>query len=123
MSGDMPDWLSALMPTLDEEPLQKAAPEEKKEEAGPMPVAGQTTLRATPAAPAPTPEPRDAMDDLRSQVAVQTEPQATPKKSRSSRTFGGLLPWQVFFLSVLLFLDVAIIGMLFLVMLERVVLP
>ncbi len=121
----MPDWLSALMPTADEEPQPKAVLEDE----APLPVVGQAARRTAPPTP-PTPEAGDALDDLRSQVAVpDAAPPAAPKKSRSARsarsarTFGGLLPWQVFFLSVLLFLDVAIIGMLFLVMLERVVLP
>ena len=65
------------------------------------------------------------MADLRSQVAVEAPPPApSPRRTRArSRYVFGLLPWQVFFLSVLMFLDVAVIGMLFLVMLGRVVLP
>lgn len=63
------------------------------------------------------------MADLRSQVAVEeTAPSPSVRRTRSRYVFG-LLPWQIFFLSVLMFLDVAVIGMLFLVMLGRVVLP
>ncbi len=118
MSSDMPDWLSELMPVADEEPLQKAAPED----AGLMLLHtdAKASRRAAPQEAAP--ENVDVMDDLRSQVAAQEAASVVvPKKARSRYVVGGLLPWQAFFLSVLLFLDVAVIGMLFLVMLERVV--
>jgi hypothetical protein len=120
MSGDMPDWLSELMPVSEEEePLQKAAPEDKN--VIPLRTDAQASQRARPQEAAP--EGVDLMDDLRSQVAAQeVAPVVAPKKVRSRYVLGGLLPWQAFFLSVLLFLDVAIVGMLFLVMLGRVVL-
>lgn len=120
MSSDMPDWLSELMPAADEEPPQKAAPEDA--DLMPLHTDAKSSLRARPQEAAP--EDVDMMDDLRSQVVAQeTAPVVAPKKARSRYVLGGLLPWQVFFLSVLLFLDVAVVGMLFLVMLERVVLP
>lgn len=112
MSGDMPDWLAGLVSNTDEEEEQ--------------PQAAVSPFQVDAARSQPTaPESVDLMADLRSQVA---EADAAPlpvakKKSRSRYVVGGLLPWQLFFLSVLMLLDVAVIGMLFLVMLGRVVLP
>ncbi len=121
MSSDMPDWLSELMPVSDEdEPLQKAAPAS----AGVRPLPPEATPAQRTRPPEAAPASVDLMDDLRSQVAAQeTAPAVAPKKARSRSRYvaGGLLPWQAFFLSVLLFLDVAVIGLLFLVMLGRVV--
>lgn len=93
MSDEL-DWLSDLVP-------------KKTEEASP---------------PETAPETVDLLDDLREEMAVmETAPVA--EKSRAQRRVGGMLPWQVFFLSVLMFLDVAIVGLLFLVMLGRIVIP
>ncbi len=89
------------------------------------------------ARPEPAEEPEEAgldlMADLRSQmdvpeVAAPTAAElARPKARRQPRSSGGmelsLLPWQQFVLSVLLFLDVTIIGLLFLVMLGRIAIP
>jgi len=98
MSSDTPDWLSELTPRSEDESETENEPTDSL----------------------------DLMADLRNQIDVAEE--ATPPKE--SRTRGrsrnidlGLLPWQQFFLSVLLFLDVAIVGLLFLVMLGRMVIP
>jgi hypothetical protein len=125
MSNDMPDWLAGLVSAPEDEDddqfLTAAAP--------PQTGAVQPQV-ATPQAQAAVTQPQvgafedeDIMADLRSQVVAE-EPTPTPSVRRTrSRYIFGLLPWQVFFLSVLMFLDIAVIGMLFLVMLGRVVLP
>ncbi|HOU13181.1 MAG TPA: hypothetical protein PKZ84_08685 [Anaerolineae bacterium] len=121
MSSDMPDWLSELVSVSDDdEPLQKAAPAS----ASVMPLIPDASPPQRARPPEPAPANVDLMDDLRSQVAAQeAAPAVAPKKARPRSRYvaGGLLPWQAFFLSVLLFLDVAVIGLLFLVMLGRIV--
>lgn len=113
MSGDMPDWLRGLAPDMEDE--------------------------ETPAAPAPVlaEEPEneglDLMADLRNQMDVAETPEPTaadlarPRPGRQTKATTkselSLRPWQQFVLSVLLFLDVAIIGLLFLVMLGRIAIP
>ncbi len=127
MSSEMPDWLAGLVSAPEDEdedqPLIAAvAPPQARavqpQVAAPQP---QTTARPT----ASVFEEEDLMAGLRSQVAEE-EPAPAPstrrKRSRSRYVFG-LLPQQIFFLSVLMFLDVAVIGLLFLVMLGRIVLP
>ena len=67
------------------------------------------------------------MDDLRSQMDAEdiiapAEEVSRPSRKRASLELG-MRPWQRFFLSVLLFLDVAIVGLLFLIILGRIVIP
>lgn len=94
MSDEL-DWLSDLVPKTEEAP-----------------------------APDTVPENVDMLDDLREEMVVtEPAPVAAANRPRVGRSIGGLLPWQVFFLSVLMFLDVAIVGLLFLVMLGRIVIP
>lgn len=67
------------------------------------------------------------MDDLRDQidtadVITPAEEASISRRKRASFEFG-MHPWQLFFLSVLLFLDVAIVGLLFLIILGRIVIP
>lgn len=98
MSNDMSDWLSELTPRSEDEDRTENEPTDSL----------------------------DLMADLRNQMDV-TEEAPPPRESRPptrSRNIDlGLLPWQQFFLSMLLFLDVAIVGLLFLVMLGRMVIP
>ena len=67
------------------------------------------------------------MDDLRSQMDAEDIITPADEVSRASRRRAslefGMLAWQRFFLSVLLFLDVAIVGLLFLIILGRIVIP
>jgi len=124
MSSDMPDWLAGLVSAPededDDQPLTAAA---QPQVAAAPPQAAASPSQATARPQVGAFEDEDMMADLRSQVAVE-EPVPAPSARRTrSRYIFGLLPWQVFFLSVLMFLDVAVIGMLFLVMLGRVVLP
>jgi hypothetical protein len=128
MSSDMPDWLAGLV----------SAPEDEDEDQPLTATARPQVGTVQPQVAAPQPqaparaqmgvfEDEDIMADLRSQVAEEEiVPSPSAKRGRSrtrSRYVFGLLPWQVFFLSLLMFLDVAVIGMLFLVMLGRVVIP
>lgn len=118
MSGDMPDWLAGLV----------SAPEDEDEDQ-PLTAAAwpqASAVQSQVAAPQPQVsvfEAEDMMADLRSQVAEEVPAQTSRSRRSRSRKVFGLLPWQIFLLSLFMFLDVAVIGMLFLVMLGRVVLP
>jgi hypothetical protein len=125
MSSDMPDWLAGLVSAPeDEDDDQLLAVPTRPQASVAQPQVAMPQPQAVAAQPqAVVFEDADMMADLRSQV-VADEPTPTPAVSRRrSRYVFGLLPWQIFFLAVLMFLDVAVIGMLFLVMLGRVVLP
>ncbi len=94
MSAEMPDWLNDLQSGLEESPASEEA------------------------------EGQDSLDALRLQVAPAEE-EVTPAPSakrtglRSPRVLRGFTAQQRFILALLLFLDVAFIGFLFLVMLGR----
>ncbi|HNT76525.1 MAG TPA: hypothetical protein PKH77_16050 [Anaerolineae bacterium] len=113
MSGDIPDWLRGLAPDGEEDEDISIAPTLIQEE--------------------PEEEPVNLMDDLRNQIegSATLPPTAAelarPTAKRRAKTTGGLAfnlrPDQQFILSVLLFLDVVIIGLLFLVMLGRIAIP
>ena len=124
MSSDMPDWLADLVSAPededDDQPLTAAA----RPQASVVQPQAVAPPQATAVQPQTTPFKDEAlMADLRSQVVVD-EPAPAPSTRRTrSRYIFGLLPWQIFFLTVLMFLDVTVIGMLFLVMLGRVVIP
>lgn len=125
MSSDMPDWLAGLVSAPeneDEDQFLVAAERPQTSVRQPQVIAGQSQVLTH--SQASTLENEAVMADLRSQVAgeEETAPASSTMRSRSRYVFG-LLPWQIFFLSVLMFLDVAVIGMLFLVMLGRLVLP
>ncbi|MEJ5311692.1 MAG: hypothetical protein WHX52_18170 [Anaerolineae bacterium] len=121
MSNDMPDWLAGLV----------SAPENEDEDQLLTAAVTQPQARSVqPQIAAPQPqasagvfEAEELMADLRSQVAAQEPAASTATRRRRSRYAFGMLPQQIFFLSVLMFLDVAVIGLLFLVMLGRIVLP
>ena len=125
MSDDMPDWLAGLVSAPEDEDDDQllAATVQPQASAVQPQVAAPQPQTAVPQ-PQIVFEDGDLMADLRSQVAVEEEPAlAPPARQTRSRYVFGLLPWQIFFLAVLMFLDVAVIGLLFLVMLGRVVLP
>ena len=110
MSDDL-DWLSDLVAGGEDEAAEEASSPEILPAVAPF------------ASSEPEPE-LDLMDDLRSEIVTdEEEPTVVGASPRPPRTFGGLKPPQLFFLSVLLFLDVAVIGLLFLVMLGRIVFP
>ncbi|MBN1875371.1 MAG: hypothetical protein JXA33_14170 [Anaerolineae bacterium] len=106
MSNAFPDWLRDLAPEDDE------------------PLASQPAMTIQQSVDV---EDEGMMDDLRRQMgAVDTEPgpeTARPAVSSGASNFGGLVAWQRFVLSLFLFLDVAVVGMMFLVMLGRIVIP
>ncbi len=121
MSSDMPDWLRDLskgITNADEdmsmEPELEAEPEPE-----------------LPAAPDPMADLRSQMggDEFESVEAMPEPVRAAPRPRRrrggsgNKRNALGLLPWQGFFLSVLLFFDIAFVGLLFLVMLQRIAIP
>jgi len=82
----------------------------------------QDFAEVTPTAIEPETE-AELMDALRSQVEADDLGEiAEPDAPRRALNIGipGLLPWQQLVLAVLLFLDVVVIGLLFLVMLGRI---
>jgi len=125
MSSDMPDWLAGLVSAPEDEdedqPLTAAVAQPQARVVQPQAAASppQATVRST----ASVFEEEDLMAGLRSQVATAEPTPAPATRRKRSRYVFGLLPAQIFFLSVLMFLDVAVIGLLFLVMLGRIVLP
>lgn len=125
MSSDMPDWLAGLVSAPEDEdedqPMTATVAQPQGRVVQPQAVAPspQATVRPT----ASVFEEEDLMVGLRSQVAAEEPAPARAIRRRRSRYVFGLLPAQIFFLSVLMFLDVAVIGLLFLVMLGRIVLP
>lgn len=109
MSDDM-DWLSELVPASGDEAVEENVPET-------VPAVG-------PGEEVVSEAPVDLLSDLRGEmVTAGEEAAAVSEEPRPRRTLGGLLPWQIFFLSVLFFLDIVVIGLLFLVMLGRIVIP
>lgn len=111
MSDDM-DWLSALVTGGDDEAEEQSPPE-----------ITPAVESFEPEPPVPEPEPEMGLvNDLRNEMVTEEEA-VLEAEPRSRRSLGGLKPVQLFVLSVLLFLDVAIIGLLLLVMTGRVVLP
>ena len=125
MSSDMPDWLAGLVSAPeDEDDDQFLAASVRPQASVAQPQVAMPQPQAVVAQPqAVVFEDADMMADLRGQVVVDEPTPAPVARRRRSRYVFGLLPWQIFFLSVLMFLDVAVIGMLFLVMLGRIVLP
>lgn len=93
---DLPDWLRELTP-------------QETDDAGAAATTPGWLHAVTPEAPA----------------APQESAAPQPSRRRRSRrsTSGGLQPWQRFVLALLLFLNVALIGLLLLTMLERIVIP
>jgi hypothetical protein len=139
--SDIPDWLRELADESEyEEPLEGdlSADDVRTE-----PVVGEASVDAVDRASEPevTPsEPQaeiqsqasdqddlELMEELRSQVdAEEDEDTDSPSPGLSFSLddvlIGGLEPVQQFVLAVLLFLDVLVIGLLFLVMLGRIAL-
>ncbi len=102
MSSDVPDWLNELAPRSDEETQADVEDAEAND--------------------------IDLMSDLRSQMETSeetetNEPRRTARRRQNRQLELNLLPWQRFFLSILLFLDVTVVGLLFLVMLGRITIP
>lgn len=93
---DLPDWLRELTP-------------QETDDAGTAATTPGWLHEVPPEAPAAPPEPAAPRTSRR-------------RRSRRSAT-GGLQPWQRFVLALLLFLNVAIIGLLLLTMLGRIAIP
>ena len=127
--GEIPDWLIELAENADKDDSEQTG-----ENITEMLSEGQTEVLPEPP-PVYTPEsgfleePVTLMDELRSQVDAipeeedhrEREPDAA--KPRKPISFAGMVPWQLAVLSIMLFLDIAIIGLLFLTMLGRISFP
>ena len=142
--SDIPDWLRELASESDEEDSLEgdAQPESDADELTVVedtapevevsPEEGETEAEISVSESAdeiqPTPrEPDDLglMEQLRSQVDSGQEeesesPSPGPSFSLDDVLIGGLEPVQQFVLAVLLFLDILVIGLLFLVILGRI---
>ncbi|TFG65711.1 MAG: hypothetical protein E4H27_10610 [Anaerolineales bacterium] len=109
--GEIPSWLIELAESAenDDADLPPNQPTEQIPESGYLE------------------EPVTLMDELRSQVEPMPEEQLhnEPDKNEPKKqiSLAGMLPWQQAVLSVMLFLDIAVIGLLFLAMLGRIAIP
>jgi hypothetical protein len=134
--SDIPDWLMELAAQQEDDdedsgPAQAPEPAEPSWEsreigsAGTRPRPEERAAVSESDASGDDDASLDMMSALRNQVEIdQEEEAASEQRARDSRfRIPGLVPWQQFVLSVLLFMDIAVIGMLFLVMLGRVVIP
>ena len=134
--GDIPDWLVELAAQQGQDDEEDETEwdflrAEPSEAPLPVPDVGSDLLSDSSAASqAPSPDEElvegDLMAALRSQVELE-EPEELPVAAAAKHHLdfrvAGMLPWQQFVLAILLFLDVAVIGLLFLVMLGRVGIP
>lgn len=136
--SDIPDWLVELAAQQgeggEEEQGQEGQEDTAFEDALSAEAETQTDVLPDVAALTPLedegsspPEETDLVQELRSQVAVEGPLAASEEvgafSDRHRGVLVGLQPWQQFVLALLLFLDVAVIGLLILVMLGRVVIP
>ncbi len=137
--SDIPDWLRELATESDQEgalggdsSVQDEGSEPAVNERSAESVDSPPIVEITPAAEIPDEalsqptdqDELDLMEQLRSQVDVEEEEVAESSSpglsfSIDDLLIGGLEPIQQFVLAVLLFLDVLVIGLLFLVMLGR----
>jgi hypothetical protein len=130
--GEIPDWLIELAENADNEDNQDSeATEQITEELSETVISPQAeVIPETRSSPPPQSgfleEPVTLMNELRSQVepfGEEVDDKPTPLKPRKSVTFAGMVPWQLAVLTVLLFLDITIIGLLFLTILGRISIP
>jgi len=112
--GEIPSWLIELAESADNEESDQVINQEPITLEEPQPESGFLE------------EPVTLMEELRSQVEVEPEsvepvvedsPEGEPRKQIS---LAGMVPWQLAVVSVLLFLDILVIGLLFLAMLGNI---
>ena len=125
--GEILDWLIELAENADNEDSEQIREEFTETHTG------QQTEALPESPPSYVPEsgfleePVTLMDELRSQVEPlpEEELKSEPTKELPGKPvrFAGMVPWQLAILSIMLFLDIAIIGLLFLTMLGRIALP
>lgn len=135
--SDIPDWLVELAAQggQDEEDTEATVGAEdalEGEAADSFMFATEPERLVKPEEMTPSAEeseegaPEDLMESLRSQMeaeaALEDMEEAEPRRSINLR-IPGLLAWQQLVLTVLLFLDVIVIGLLFLVMTGRMAIP
>lgn len=98
--SDMPDWLRELAVDRDQDDLEAELP----------------SLELRPEAEEPAPD--AFVGELRDQFDAGPAVELADA-TRRPRTLAGMRPWQVFVLTLLLFLNIAVIGCLFLTVLGR----
>ena len=133
--GEIPDWLIELAENAENEDTEQIR-EELTESLADQPTESlpeQPTEIAIESPLTQVPdsgfleEPVALMDELRSQVEPQfaEELQDEPPAERLKKpiSFAGMVPWQLAILSIMIFLDIAIVGLLFLAILGRISIP
>ncbi len=110
---NLPDWLKQLrdqqLGAEEAEPAQAAPPDEPSEPAAPA-----------EAPPPPPPEKVDELDALRQIASAEPLPEEEPRRAINIPIIGDLTPFQRFVLALMLFLNVSVLGCLFLLVTERI---
>ena len=134
--SDIPDWLVELAAQRDDneeedevtlDAVEAEVIQDDQEEwdfLRSAPPAVEETSTVAPAYAGDEVDDGEVIDALRSQAeadAVAADALDAAPKSTSGRRIGGLLPWQQAVLAILLLLDIAVIGFLFLVILGKIV--
>jgi hypothetical protein len=111
---NLPDWLKQLRDQ------QLGAPEAGPAEAAQP--ADQSGLAAPAEAPPPPPPPEkvDELDALRQIASAEPLPEEEPRRSINIPIVSELTPFQRFVLALMLFLNVSVLGCLFLAVTERI---
>lgn len=115
--GNLPDWLKQLRPQELGGPLGPAA-EPTQPAAWQAEPAPQPAPEPMPAA-APTPTSADSLDALREIASVELPPVEEPRRLNLP-IIGQLTPFQRFVLALMLFLNVSVLGCLFLMVMEKI---
>ena len=135
--SDIPDWLVELAAQQDEDGSEEQEGAESPEPGGAISqgmgrqaevdASAETTWTLLEEESPSPPEEKDLVQELRSQVAADdvlaVSEEAVVLSDHRAGIFSDLQPWQRFVLALLLFLDVAVVGLLILVMLGRVAIP
>lgn len=106
--GGVPDWLSELVPEVEDEDASVGAATAER---------GLFDDLLEPSAAATTPAKKST-----AAVPSSRKRKKTSRRRKSSKRLG-LYPWQQFVLSVFLFVNVAVVGMVLLLILERIYIP
>ena len=114
--GEIPSWLIELAESSNDDEGEEEEPQ----------VIETFQEPATHAESGFLEEPVTLMDELRSQVEIEPSSEPEPPELITDTpiqpqfVFAGMVPWQLAVLSVFLFLDIAVIGLMFLVILGRI---
>jgi len=108
---NLPDWLKQLrdqqLGSAEAEPVAPAQPAER-------------TDQAAPAEEPPPPKQVDELDALREIASAEPPPEEEPRRVINMPIINQLTPFQRFVLALMLFLNVSVLGCLFLLVTERI---